>query len=138
MGTKKPETETAGICARRKNTLETGRFCVLAIFNMRAMSKEDRMKKKDESIKLRVTKEQKEALKRLSKQNNENMTAYLLRKGMGGDGSVYRLIPDKVDACNFLNEVYHGLVTSGIGKAEQEVRGLFQAALKKYGEDLRK
>ena len=120
MGTKKPETETAGICARRKNTLETGRFCVLAIFNMRAMSKEDRMKKKDESIKLRVTKEQKEALKRLSKQNNENMTAYLLRKGMEGD------------------EVYHGLVTSGIGKAEQEVRGLFQAALKKYGEDLRK
>lgn len=40
------------------------------------------MKTKNESIKLRVTKEQKEKLKYLSKQNNESMSVYILRKSM--------------------------------------------------------
>ena len=38
------------------------------------------MKRKNESIKLRVTKEQKEKLKYLSKQNNESMSLYIEKK----------------------------------------------------------
>ena len=95
------------------------------------------MKTKNESIKLRVTKEQKEKLKYLSKQNNESMSVYILRKSMEEKISSYRFISDKID-CNLLNEIYHGLVMSDGRQTEQEVRKIFQTALKKFGEDFRK
>ena len=96
------------------------------------------MKTKNESIKLRVTKEQKEKLKYLSKQNNESMSVYILRKSMEEKISSYRFISDKIDICNMLNEIYHGLVMSDGRQTEQEVRKIFQTALKKFGEDFRK
>lgn len=96
------------------------------------------METKNESIKLRVTKEQKEKLKYLSEQNNESMSAYLLRKSMENKTSSYRFISDKIDICNLLNEIYHGLVMSDGRQTEQKVRKIFQTAMKKYGEDFRK
>ena len=96
------------------------------------------METKNESIKLRVTKEQKEKLKYLSEQNNESMSAYLLRKSMENKTSSYRFISDKIDICNLLNEIYHGLVMSDGRQTEQKVRKKFQTAMKKYGEDFRK
>ena len=84
------------------------------------------MRTKNESIKLRVTKEQKEKLKYLSKQNNESMSVYILRKSMEEKISSYRFISDKIDICNLLNEIYHGLVMSDGRQTEQEVRKIFQ------------
>lgn len=52
--------------------------------------------------------------------------------------SSYRFISDKIDICNLLNEIYHGLVMSDGRQTEQEVRKIFQTALKKFGEDFRK
>ena len=97
-----------------------------------------KMKTKNESIKPLVTKEQKEKLKYLSEQNNESMSAYLLRKSMENKTSSYRFISDKIDICNLLNEIYHGLVMSDGRQTEQKMRKIFQTAMKKYGEDFRK
>lgn len=96
----------------------------------RNQNKEGSMNTKNETIKLRVTKEQKETLKRLSKQNKESMSSYLLRKGMEEERSAYSSLPDKIDACNLLNEIYHALAMAGERKAGE----IFQASLKKYGE----
>lgn len=88
---------------------------------------------KSESIKIRVTKEEKERLKELSLLNNENLSSYLLKKGMEDHENIYRSIPDKTDICDLLNEIYHEILTrfgSQIGRDAGEV---FQAALSKYG-----
>lgn len=66
------------------------------------------------------------------------MSAYLLRKSMENKTSSYRFISDKIDICNLLNEIYHGLVMSDGRQTEQKMRKIFQTAMKKYGEDFRK
>ena len=51
---------------------------------------------KDTSIRVRLTKEQKDKLKIKSKLNKESVSSYILRKSLGEEMDVYRHIPDRL------------------------------------------
>lgn len=87
-----------------------------------------------ESIKVRLSKKEKDTIKYLSELNNETMSSYLIRKSMEDNRNFYLLIPDKIEICNLLNEIYHGVIVSEGRQREPRIREVFQEALKKYEE----
>ena len=100
------------------------------------MEKQKKLKEelKMESLKVRLSKKDKDTIKYLAELNNETMSAYLLRKSMENDRNFYQLLPDKIEVCNLLNEIYHR-VTASVGKQkEQEMSEIFWEVLKKYEE----
>ena len=100
------------------------------------MKKQKKLKEelKMESIKVRLSKQEKDTIKYLSELNKETMSSYLLRKSMENDMDIYQMMPDKIEICNLLNEIYHRVTLSVGEQKEQEVREVFREALKKYGE----
>lgn len=88
---------------------------------------------KDTSIRVRLTKEQKDKLKMKSKLNKESVSSYILRKSLGEEMDVYRHIPDRVRVCAVMNEVYHGIVKRCGSEVECAVKELFQEVLENCG-----
>lgn len=91
------------------------------------------METKDTSIRVRLTKEQKDKLKIKSKLNKESISSYILRKSLGAEMDVYQHIPDRVRVCAVMNEIYHGIVKRCGSEVECAVREAFQAALENCG-----
>lgn len=65
------------------------------------------MNKKNESIKLRVSKEDKEKLLQLSKARHETLSSYLLHSSLQPHSGFETSIPQIIDTFNLFNEIYH-------------------------------
>lgn len=65
------------------------------------------METKKESIKIRISKNDKDKLKELSNSANESLSAYILRKSLCEDPDIMELLPQTVELQNLLNEIYH-------------------------------
>lgn len=94
---------------------------------------EKHMRAKDESIRVRLTKEQKDELKIKARLNKESVSSYILRKSLGEEMDIYWHIPDRVRICAVMNEVYHGIAKRCGSEMECAVREAFYSALENYG-----
>lgn len=91
------------------------------------------METKSEIIKIRVSKKDKEKIKTMSRLNNETLTSYLLRKGLEEDADFFCHMPDRVESCGLLNEIYHRIIMRCGRQLEWEVQAAFREALRDYG-----
>ena len=84
------------------------------------------MEKKDEFIKFRVTKKEKEALKQLADNGNESLSSYILRKSLYEASDLSDLLPPMIDTINFFNEIYHVIQKSGNDQFVSKISLLYQ------------
>ena len=67
--------------------------------------------KKDEFIKIRISKKDKERLIQLSKKENENLSSFILRKSLCQETASSHIssyiLPQEIYVRNFVNEIYH-------------------------------
>lgn len=68
---------------------------------------------KDESIKIRLTKHEKEQLQNQATAANKNLSAYVLQKSLCSDSICQNSFTDVVEASNLLNEIYHEIQKCG-------------------------
>lgn len=83
------------------------------------------MESKKESIKLRVTKKEKDKLLQLSKEQNESLSSYILRKCLEDIRDSYPM-PEKIGICNFMNEIYHEIEKYGNQQLKRNIRVIYQ------------
>lgn len=84
------------------------------------------MESKTESIKLRVTKTEKDRLISLSKAKKESLSSYMLRKSLEDSQGAYDVIPDKIEICNFMNEIYHEIEKCDNPQLKRNIRKIYQ------------
>lgn len=84
------------------------------------------MESKKESIKLRVTKKEKDRLVKLSKAKKETLSGYMLRKGLDDSQNAYSTLPERIEFCTFMNDIYHEIAKSGNGQLERSIKKLYQ------------
>lgn len=84
------------------------------------------MEMKNETIKIRVTKKEKDTLQQLSKNNGKSLSAYVLQKSLHENSGSSHLLPKEFDTLNVFNEIYHQIIKSGNKELEKDVAILFQ------------
>lgn len=62
---------------------------------------------KNEYIKIRVTKQEKEHLKKQADTQGKTLSAYMLEQGMRTNSICKAPSPDTIDTYDLLNEIYH-------------------------------
>lgn len=92
---------------------------------MKYVKKGKRKAMKDQYIKLRVTKQEKEKLMQLAAKEKQTLSCYLLHKGLTGtDGTGSILLSEKIEISDFLNEIYHNIQKSCDEKLKTEIQAL--------------
>ena len=72
--------------------------------------------KKDEFIKIRISKKDKETLMTLSEKENESLSSFILRKSLCQENVSFHsspcITPQEIYVRNFVNEIYHEISRS--------------------------
>lgn len=68
---------------------------------------------KSESIKFRITKEEKEKLIRIAESRNESLSSYILKRSLQEYPDTFRSLPQIIDTNNLVNEIYHMVKRNG-------------------------
>lgn len=84
------------------------------------------MKTKTESIKIRITKKDKDRLMKKAKSSNESLSGYMLRKSLCGDSDLSSVIPQEIDIWNFFNEIYHEIDKKGSEQLKADIQSIYQ------------
>lgn len=84
------------------------------------------MESKSESIKIRVTKEQKDNLVELAKSNKESLSGYILRKSLDNRQDSYGSLPEKIQICCLMNELYHEIAKRGDEQLIRDVKRIYK------------
>lgn len=87
---------------------------------------ESKTESKTESIKLRVTKTEKNRLIALAKVKKESLSSYMLKKSLEDSLESYDTMPDKIEICNLMNEIYHEVEKNGNQKLRKNIRQIYQ------------
>ncbi len=83
--------------------------------------------KKDEYIKIRISKKDKEILKNLSNKENENLSSFILRKSLSQEPvSSYNtnITSSEIHILNFVNEIYHEVSCSDNENLKRKVTAI--------------
>ena len=84
------------------------------------------METKKESIKIRISKIDKDKLKKLSNSTNESLSAYILRKSLCEDTDIMELIPQTVELQNLLNEIYHEIEKCNDEQVKNRIKNIMK------------
>ena len=91
---------------------------------------------KDQYIKIRVTKQEKERLLKLAGKEKNTLSNYLLHKGLAEtDGTGGIPLPEKIEILDFLNEVYHESQKCGDEKLGESIKLFYQKKFSGLQED---
>lgn len=90
------------------------------------------MEAKKESIKLRVTKKEKDKLVKLSKAKKETLSGYMLRKSLDDSQNAYCTLPERIEFCTFMNDIYHEIAKTGNEQLEKSIEKIYQNYMKTH------
>lgn len=76
---------------------------------------------KDEFIKIRISKKDKETLMKLSQRENESLSSFILRKSLCHESVSGNTLSQQINTINFINEIYHKVSKSDNEKLRKEV-----------------
>ena len=82
------------------------------------------MKMKNEFIKIRISKKDKETLMKLSQKNKESISSYMLHKSLCENTASPINLAHQIDTINFINEIYHKINASADELLKAEVKAL--------------
>lgn len=88
---------------------------------------------KSESVKFRITKEEKEKLVKTAKSENENLSSYIQKKIKQEYPNPLLSFPQIIDNTNFFNEIYHKIEKSGNETLLKEVYLLYHKYISNSG-----
>lgn len=88
--------------------------------------RKEEKEKKEESIKIRVTKKQKDKLISLSKLRKESLSSYILNECLKEEDDLFAPLPQYIDMLNSLNEIYHIVQKQGDSQLKERVRTVYQ------------
>lgn len=85
------------------------------------------MERKSESIILRVTKEEKDSLMTEAKKKKKTLSRYLVESGLVGTDMTDGIpMQERIEVCDFLNEIYHKARSCGNKELENDIKALYQ------------
>ena len=79
---------------------------------------------KNEFIKIRISKKDKETLMKLSQKNKETISSYILHKSLYENADSPINLAQQIDTINFINEIYHKLNASADELLKAEIKAL--------------
>ena len=83
---------------------------------------------KDEYIKIRISKKDKERLKNLSNKENESLSSFIIKKSLSQETvsshSSPNITPPEIYLINFVNEIYHEVNRSDNKKLKGKVAAI--------------
>ena len=79
---------------------------------------------KNEFIKIRISKKDKETLMKLSQKNKETISSYILHKSLYENVDSPINLAQQIDTINFINEIYHKINASADELLKAEVKVL--------------
>lgn len=79
---------------------------------------------KEEIIRIRVSKKEKETLKQLASSTNETLSSYMLQKSMYTDSDSLKSLPSMIDSWKFLNEVCHEVEKSNDEQLKNRIKNI--------------
>lgn len=82
------------------------------------------MKMKNDFIKIRISKTDKETLMKLSQKNKETISSYILHKSLYENADSPINLAQQIDTLNFINEIYHKINASADELLKAEVKAL--------------
>ena len=82
------------------------------------------METKKESIKIRITKKDKDKLKKLSGLANESISAYILRKSLSEDADNVNVTPQTIEIYTLLSDIYHEIEKYGDVQLQNRIRSI--------------
>lgn len=88
---------------------------------------------KSESVKFRITKEEKEKLVKTAKSENESLSSYIQKKICQEYPDPFQLLPHIIDTNNFFNEVYHIIEKNGNEALAKEIFLLYHRYIPNSG-----
>lgn len=81
---------------------------------------------KNEYIKIRVTKQEKEHLKKQADTQGKTLSAYMLEQGMRTNSICKAPSPDTIDNYDLLNEIYHQIRKSNDDHLKNRIESIIE------------
>ena len=79
---------------------------------------------KNEFIKIRISKKDKETLMKISQKNKKSISSYMLHKSLCGNADSPINLAQQIDTLNFINEIYHIINSSADELLKAEIKAL--------------
>ena len=87
------------------------------------------MERKQEFIKVRISKKDKDKLLKLSKQSKESLSSYILNKSLCTTDNSTIALPQQINMVNFINEIYHEINKSKNELLKEKVKTICNSYL---------
>lgn len=80
------------------------------------------MERKQEFIKIRISKKDKETLLKLSKKSKESLSSYILHKSLCTTDNSTIALPQQIDYIKFISDIYHEINKSDDEHLKDQVK----------------